>query len=259
MLKTTKSAEPDDQISLSEVRNYKVVKSNNLIQKSRFQLTVQEQKIVLYLISKIKPDDKSFMTTEFSITEFCRVCGIHDESGKNYKDIKSAIKALVDKSIWVTLEDGKETILRWIDKPLIDKNAGTMQIKLDDLLKPYLLQLRENFTQFELLYTLAMKSQYSIRLYEILRSYEYKHKIEFHIDELKELLSASCYGRYPDFRRNVLEIAMKEIDALSDINVSYEVVKQGRRYARIRFSVYIKKDLDERFGTWKRIQGIIGQ
>jgi len=259
MPKATSGVEFESQISLSEIRNYKVVKSNCLIQKSRFQLSVQEQKIILYLISKIKPGDESFMTTEFSIIEFCRVCGIYDESGKNYRDIKSAIKALVDKSIWVTLENGKETILRWIDKPFIDRNAGTMQIKLDDLLKPYLLQLRENFTQFELLYTLAMKSQYSIRLYEILRSYEYKHIIEFNIDELKELLSATCYSRYPDFRRNVLEIAMKEIDALSDINVSYEAIKQGRKYVRIQFSVYIKQDLDERFGTWKRIQGIIGQ
>jgi plasmid replication initiation protein len=83
--------------------------------------------------------------------------------------------------------------------------------------------------------------------------------VEFHIDELKELLSATCYARYPDFRRNVLEIAMKEIEALSDINVSYEIIKEGRKYARIRFLIHIKQDLDERFGTWKRIQGIIGQ
>ena len=103
-----------------------------------------------------------------------------------------------------------------------------------------------------------MKSQYSIRLYEILRSYEFRHKAEFSIDELKELLSATCYTRYPDFRRNVLEIAMKEIDALSDIIVTHEMIKEGRKYVRILFTINLKQDLDERFATWKKIQSIIG-
>jgi len=258
MTTTRKDNSLDNKLTLSDVRNYKVVKSNRLIQKSRFQLSLQEQKIILYLISKIKPTDDTFMTAEFGIAEFCQVSGIHERSGKNYNDVKDAIKTLVDKSVWVTLEDGRQTIMRWIDKPLIDLEAGTMQIKFDDLLKPYLLQLRENFTQFELLYTLAMKSQYSVRLYEILRSYEYIHEIEFSVNELKELLSATCYDRYPDFRRYALDIALREIEAVSDINVSYEVIKEGRKFARLRFTINLKQDLDERFVTWKRIQSIIG-
>ncbi len=45
------------QRKMMELRNYKVVKSNDLIQKSRFNLSLQEQKIILYLISKVKPED----------------------------------------------------------------------------------------------------------------------------------------------------------------------------------------------------------
>jgi len=248
---------PDGKLALSNVRNQKVVKSNDLIQKSRFQLSVQEQKIILFLISKIKPDDDNFITVEFDTLQFCKICGI-GKSGKNYQDIKDAIKALADKSVWISLGNGKKTLLRWIDKPYIDELNGTMQIKLDDLLKPYLLQLHNNFTQFELLYTLAMKSQYSIRLYEILRSYEFRHAAEFIIEELKELLSAACYDKYTDFMRYVIVTAVKEIENLSDINVTYEVFKQGRKYNRIKFSIYQKQDLDERFVTWKRIQAVIG-
>jgi len=247
-----------EQLTVSEIRNYKVVKSNELIQKSRFQLSAQEQKIILYLISKIKSGDDALYTSEFGITEFCRVCGLDTKSGKNHKDVKDAVKALADKSIWVTLENGKETIFRWLDKPLIDNQTGTIQVKFDDLLRPYLLQLKNNFTQFELLYTLAMKSQYSIRLYELLKSYLYKQTVEFSIDELKKVLSATCYVRYPDFRRNVIDIAVKEISALSDINAAYEALKAGRRYVGIQFTMSLKKDLDERFVTWKRIQDIIG-
>jgi len=62
---------------LSGARSYKVIKSNDLIQKARFDLTVQEQKIILYLISKLKPDDDKSKTIKFEIKEFCSVCGIN--------------------------------------------------------------------------------------------------------------------------------------------------------------------------------------
>ena len=58
------------------VRNYKIIKSNELIQKSKYELSAQEQKIIMYLISKVKPDDEAFITMDFDIIEFCCVCGI---------------------------------------------------------------------------------------------------------------------------------------------------------------------------------------
>ena len=50
-----------------------VVKANDLIQKSRFNLSLQQQKIVLYLISQITPYDEEFKLYEFSILDFCRI------------------------------------------------------------------------------------------------------------------------------------------------------------------------------------------
>ncbi|MDY4786917.1 MAG: RepB family plasmid replication initiator protein, partial [Bacteroidaceae bacterium] len=50
-----------------EIRHPTVVKANDLIQKSRFSLSVQQQKIVLYLISQISQFDTDFKLYEFSI------------------------------------------------------------------------------------------------------------------------------------------------------------------------------------------------
>lgn len=242
---------------LSELRDYKVVKSNELIQKSRFQLSLQEQKIILYMISKIKPDDDIFTEQEFNILEFCKVCGIEPNSGKNYKNVKDAIKTLADKSVWITQETGSETLVRWINKAWINQKSGIIKIRLDDDMKPYLLQLQERFTSYELLYTLAMKSQYSIRLYELLKSYEYRHRKIFEIEDLKRILSADNYNRFPDFKRKVLDISMREINDLSDLTVTYEIIKEGRRYAKLDFSIKLKKDLDERMRTWAKIEEVI--
>ncbi|MCL2593376.1 MAG: replication initiation protein, partial [Defluviitaleaceae bacterium] len=178
--------------------------------------------------------------------------------GKNYKNIKEAIKTLADKSLWLLLDSGSEALIRWINKAWINKRSEIIKIRLDDDMKPYLLQLQHRFTQYELLYTLAMRSQYSIRLYELLKSYVYRFKNkDFDIDELKLLLSAENYNRYPDFKRYVLDTALREINDLSDIAIAYEPQKDGRRYAKIIFSMRVKKEYSERIQTWARIDEII--
>lgn len=240
-----------------ELRDYKVVKANDLIQKSRFQLSLQEQKIILYLISKIKPEDMELKEHTFEIRDFFKLCGLETNSGSNYKYIKQTLKELRDKSIWITLENGSETTLAWLNTVTINKNSGKVIIRIADMMKPYLLQLQKRFTSYELLYTLAMRSQYSIRLYEILKSYEYKKNVVFNINDLKRILSAENYTRFPDFKRNVLEISMREINDLSDLTAHYEIIKEGRRYAKIEFHIKLKKDIDERLKTWAKIDEII--
>jgi plasmid replication initiation protein len=248
----------EDNSKLQEYRNYKVFKANELIQKSRFNLQMQEQKIILYLISKIKPEDMELKEQLFEIQDFCNLCGLDSESGGNYAYIKKTLKALRDKSIWITLEDGSEAILAWLDTVIVNKDSGTVKLKISEMMKPYLLFLKERYTQYELLYTLAMKSQYSLRLYELLKSYEYQRIRTFDIEELKLRLSAENYKRFPDFKRYVLDRAIEEINTLSDIDVTYIIIKESRRFAKIEFTMMIIKDINKRLKTWSNIEKIIG-
>jgi plasmid replication initiation protein len=248
------------KVAISREQN--VVKANDLIQKSRFNLTTQEQKLILYLVSKIKPTDEEFKYHDIEITDFCDVCGIHRESGMNYRKIKDSIKTLADKSLWIKIKKGEyeehETLLRWINKARLYQKRGIIKIQLDEDMKPFLLQLKDKFTQYDLIYTLAMRSQYSIRLYELLKSYEWEQKPKtFVIDELKRLLSAENYTRFPDFKRKVLDIAMREINAVSDLESSYQVIKVGRKYGAIEFTMKIRKDITQRFQIWNNIDKII--
>jgi len=245
-----------DEENLIQIRTHKIVKSNDIIQKARFQLTVQEQKIILYLISKIKPKDKDFKNNAFDILDFCRVCGIDTHSGKTYANLRRTIKNLSDKSLWVKA-DGKEILYRWINDAVIDKNSGVIQIQFHDRMKPFLLELKNNFTQYELLYILAMQSQYGIRLYETLKSYEFRKEIIFDLEELKDILMAEKYELYGDFRKRVLVTAVREINDLSDISVKYEPIKDGKKVVKVKFLINVKEELDERLQTWQRIDHII--
>ena len=176
----------NDKITKS--REYTVVKSNELIQKTRYKLNAQEQKLILYLCSKIKPDDKEFETYIFDIKDMCEVLNIPSH-GQNLKYFKDTILNLKNKSFWLRTESA-ETTCSWIAKArLPNNNTNIIEIQLDEDLKPFLLQIKENFTAYSLENTLCFDSKYSMRIYEILKSYQYKKIIVFTIEELKEKLS----------------------------------------------------------------------
>lgn len=238
-------------------RSALVVKSNSLIQKSRFSLSAQQQKIILYLISKISPKDEAFHRYQFSINEFCRVCGLDASNGKNYLELRRAIKELRDKSIWVQLEDGRETLISWIEKAYLERNNGIVEIRLDEDLRPFLLNLKSNFTQFELVYTLHFRSKYTIRLYELLQSVHFDKKEsysrEYAVEELKKLLDAEKYKDYKNFKARVLLPSLKEINQYSDKTVICTEEKKGRRVTGITFTIS-HKPIEERIAIQAEIE-----
>lgn len=237
-------------------REYYAVKANDLI-RSRYLLSAQEQKALNFIISKIKPDDDLFSTKEFNITEYCQACGIDYEGGANYKYIKSTLKGIADKSVYIPTEDGGELLIRWLNMVYINKNSGIVRYSFFEGIIPYLSQLKSNYTQFRLINTLAMKSQYSIRIYEILKSYESLEEYKVDLEELKILLYAVNYKRYPDFRRNVLDIAVDEINRYSDIIVNYIPITKGRKVERILFKIN-KKDFKSSIKTMATRHEVIG-
>ena len=247
-------------------RSQMVVQSNDYIRHSRNQLSAQEQDIVYFLISKVKPTDNDFMRINFTVEEICELCGIDSENGKNYKDIKKALKSVADKSAWVEYPNGIETLVRWVDTYVIQKGSGAMTAVLSQSIKPFLLGLIKTgfYTQAELINFISLKSKYSKRLYEILKSYidvraETRYRYVFHefeVTELKQLVSAENYGRYKDFRVNVLDISMREINEFTDITASYTPIKPGRAITHVRFCIKLKKP-EERFSAHSSAEAVL--
>ena len=228
-------------------RNYYVVKSNALIQKSRFSLSLQAQRCLLFAISRIKFSDMPSTEYTFAIKDICDACGIDMKThGDYYNLMKAELKALRDNSIWITNEEGKEETVSWFSKVKINKGTGTVSVKFDENIEEYLFLLQNRYTQYKLSTPLSFKSKYSIRLYELLLSYTKKRDLEngreneitFMPDELKERLDAQNYIKFYDFRRFVLDKAIEEINTYSeDINVSYDYIYVGKVAKRVIFIV----------------------
>lgn len=237
--------------NIEQQRSYSVVKANELIQKSRFQLSLPEQKTVAYICSLIQPgkrEDTYQLEYNFNIRDYAKICGIDYDSGRNYAEIKKTLKHLSDRSMWVDFGN-EEVLCRWLSKVRIKKKSGIVSICIDADLAPYLFNLGKNFTEYQLFHVLNMKSAFSFRLYEILKSYLYKDYFEktFHIDELKLLLAVEkvpSYDRFPDFRRKVIDKAVSEINDQSDLRVTYDTTTKGRKVTHITFRITRKTPLE---------------
>lgn len=227
----------DEKIMINTRRSYKVVKANEIIQKARYELNLSELKTLAYIFSMIKPNDSIDQIYTFSINDYCKVCGIDNTSGTHYETIKQNLKNLRDKSFFLMKEDGTETTVGWLDKVWVNKGSGKIKVRLDETLEQYVIGLLENYTQYELLSTLPMRSQYSFRMYELLKSYAFTKKHTFDIDELKRLLAAEKYVNFKDFRKKVIEIAIKEINLYTDIEVNWEPIFKGRKVIQVDFSI----------------------
>ena len=231
--------------TVENAKSRMVRKANSMIQQGRYGLTMQENKAILFLISKINPNDTEFKPFEFSIQEFCAVCGLQVGGGKDYQNLKTMLRSLEAKSLgWLDTPDGDVILLKWIQKPVIKKNSGSVIVSLDTDLQPFLLNLRANFTSYQLGFVLKFKSKYSIRLYELIKSLQYHddtpYKKVYQWEEIRDLLEANTYNRYCDFNTRVLKSATREINSYSDKNLEIREIKNGRKVERLNLTISAK-------------------
>lgn len=227
-------------------RNLKIYKADALIQRARYSLSITEQRFLLYAISKIQPDHDASYFYDLNLGDFRSVCGA--DGDESYSRTKAWIKKLADKSWWM-VDGRKETLMRWFSTVTIFPDSGLVRVKFHEEMFPYLFRLAEQmretgkmYTSYAFRYVLPMKSVYSIRMYEILKSYQKNNEAWwFDLDRLKHLLDCENYTRFPDFRRFVLESAVTEINRYTDISIQYSVVKEGRKVVAVDFTLLDKE------------------
>ena len=239
-----------DENSYLEIRDKFVVKSNDLIQRSRFKLNLQQQKAILFIVSQIKTTDEDFTPYTFEIRDFCKVCGIDSIGGNNYETLKAALKELSDKSLYIMVDRNTEKLVRWLDDVTFYKDRGLVSVTIGKAMKPYLLHLHENFTKYELVYTLRMKHSTTPRLYELLKSYHYNdlkpYTVTLDLEELRKLIDAEkkTYQEYKYFKRYIIDKSVDEINSQTDIVVSVNPLKKKRIVYALEFHIERQKTAD---------------
>lgn len=220
-------------------KNYVVTKSNYFIKNSSYDLSIEEQRIILTLASMVQPEDQDFKSYQIKIADFIEMLGISSKT--KYTELPKITKELMRKVFEISDEEtGKLIQVAWLSAVVYEKNSGVIELEFSPHLKPYMLNLKGFYTKYKLHNVLSMKSKYSPRLYELLKLNEYQKKgFSVHIDELRKLFKAeNIYPKYNDFKKHIILKSQEELEQFSDIRFEFVECKMPRQVKYINFYVF---------------------
>lgn len=220
-----------------------IVQHNDLIG-ARQNLTLQEKRIMLWLMSQVRANDEDFKEHELSIKDFCKIVGVKDEG--MYTRLAAITKGLMKRVVEVQTINGSDVILEQftlLSYAKYQKSCGTVVLSFHPQMKKFLLNLQKNFTKTSLSVSLSFSSLYSLRVYELFKKDTFVQFKSFSVLELRDLLCIKDgkYKQYKDLKKRVIESSINEINEKSDLVVDWVEVKTGRKVTSIKCSIHVKE------------------
>ena len=211
------------------------VTKHNLLNEASYRLTLDERRLILISIASIYSGEKIPNEIKIKATDFASMWDLSPKLA--YKQLKEAKDNLYERSLRLKRIDTEEVWdIRWVDAVAYQDGEGYVKLSFSESIKPYLSELKGHFTTYRLAEIKHFKSGHSIRLYELLMQFRKTGWRETELDWLKKYLGVEGkYPRWADFRRWVIEPAIKEINKSSPYTVSFKTKKNGRAIEKVVF------------------------
>jgi plasmid replication initiation protein len=224
----------------TDISKFVVAQSNNLVEAHySTELTAHAHKIARLILSFISPDDADMRTYTIPLSALKQYLGVSSDSrrGAFYDRLKETSKKLNKQPIEIKQKNGDTIVASFLSGYKISPREGKVTFEISSLLKPFLLDLRNNYTSYLLANIPKLKSGYSIRVYELLYQYKRIGKRTFELGDLQKKVG-SDYTLYGDFKRKVLKQAQKDLKIYTDLNFIFAEIKTGRKVTSIEFVIF---------------------
>ncbi|GFO80351.1 RepB family plasmid replication initiator protein [Lactococcus lactis] len=255
----TENAQNKKQVlKLNELEKRKVVENNALITSvaKMHKTALKMFELAVSLIdTENLPENNTVYLSKAELFSFFEVV-----SNSKHTQFKEAIKVMQKESFFeIKEEKGKGFKFKSIVPiPYVEWNDynDEVTIQFSEHIMPYLINLKSEFTQYKISEIQKLNSKYSIILYRWLsmnyNQYEHysnkggrrEEQVESYrnptisIRELREMTdTVKEYQRFTNFSRKILDLPLKEINAHTSFNVSYDKVKKGRSVDSIVFHI----------------------
>lgn len=167
------------------------------------------------------------------------------ESHTAYEVLKSIEKTLFDRRFTFINERQNEVKSRWISQVEYHRGEGGISIIFTPAVVREITRIdgyETAFTKFLLEQTANLNSVYSVRLYELLKQWLEAKKATLELELMRGQLGLGVneYVRMSDFKKRVLDLAVNEINEKTDLKISYENVKKGRKIVGFNFKILEK-------------------
>lgn len=242
-----------------------IVKSNSLVEAS-YNLSTVEFRILQMVFAEISEyeDSKGFWESrEFIVTakQYSDIFNVDLSTG--YEALKDASERLFNRyftyeRIWQKPDFIEVVKSRWVQKVGYSKQLGHISLQLTEDVKDLVGKLKANFTQYKVKQISELNSIYALRLYEMIIQWATVKKTPiFDLVTIRERLGilGNEYSRIFDFKKNVLDIGMNQINKNTDISVKYIQHKKGRSVSGFHFEMKYKKgkEPNKPFKTYRTV------
>lgn len=245
---------------LSSNIDHQVYKHNNLIE-SRYELNKIEQRLILLAIIVTRLNNKNGClkenrVIEISVDDYMSTFDVDLDTA--YHAMNDAIDSLYEKSFTPlsemnNLSYDERPLYHWLGHKGKRLSQGVIEFSFSQKALEYIIDLESNFTHYSIANVKKFNCEYAAPLYELvikMRNTVEKATRPYTVDEVRGLLGVSNTTHRDknnpeltniiSLRRAVIERAITDINARSDIKVSYELFKTGRSITHIQFSFEFK-------------------
>jgi plasmid replication initiation protein len=215
----------------------KVTQSNRLVEASH-TLTLNEKRLVLCAASLIdprKPLPKDGYLTVRADT-FAEVFGIDVRHA--YEALDDAASRLFERDIRRYAKGKVVERMRWVFHVKYREGQGCVELGFSPTVIPHLTMLNKEFTSYQLKQIGSLSSFYAVRLYELMSQFLKLGERSCTLDQLRQMLDlGDKYQDVKNLRVRVIDPALKELNANTDLAVTAEPMRKGRKITGFSFTI----------------------
>jgi plasmid replication initiation protein len=214
-----------------------VVYQNNFIE-AFYQVDFLAKKIMIASSLRCRESDWSDKGCEIIISsnEIRELAGINRNS---LKHLEHAVKKLAQTVVTLKNPDNPKDFIIFNYLPHGEYREGVLKMVINRDMKPFVMDLQKNFTQYHIDNIRPLKSEYSIRIFELLKMHAFKDKkFRIMLVELRKMFGLQDkYSDYNMFKKRVIEKAKNELKKHCEIYFEYREIKKGRKVNEIEFDI----------------------
>lgn len=239
-----------------------IVKKSNSLTVAYYNLSLVEYRVlhmVFTSLAEIEPNPELLKKARFAVraTDYMELYGVDRTTA--YEALKEASERLFNRYFTYDLEISPEHQLyerlkaRWVTKIGYIEQQATVTLYLSEEVLSMVGKLTNRYTTYFLNQTAELTSMYAVRIYEMIVQWRQAKVIPtIGLQELRDRLDINPneYPRMHDFKRNVLDLAVTQINERTDLKVSYSQDKAGRKITGFTFK--FKEKTKEKVGAKNR-------
>lgn len=212
-----------------------VVQKNSFIRGDFSNLEIRDMKILKLLVSKVNATGDKFNDYYSISKDEVRLFQFNERNIHSY--IKTSLRRLSSVFIVVKNDDKEEVEISLVGKIIYDKKNGIYKVPLSPDLKEYLLDIKKEFTKYNLSNLIYLTRKEQLKLYEYLKSISFEIFV-ISIDNLKIIMEINkkSFESFFNFHKKLKE-TISTINEATDISVKFKIVKENNQSKNVQFTI----------------------